>query len=90
LAESRYVEIAARERAAERAAEIARWAMASLYLPDEGHFAYRRTRGRTDRRNFLRWVQAWMALALATLAAFEATAQESRIDPLVEPRRATS
>ena len=87
LEESRYREIAGRERAAERAAEIARWAMANLYLPDEERFAYRIVSGRADRRNFLRWVQAWMALALATLAAFEAAAEGHAVH---EPRRATS
>jgi len=58
LARSRFGEVAAREGAMKRAHAIAEWALARLWLPDAGHFAYRIQNDRVDRRNFLRWVQA--------------------------------
>ena len=53
------------------ALRIASWARESLWLPSKGHFAYRINGGRRDEREFTRWVQAWMALAMATAADLE-------------------
>lgn len=48
---------------------IAAWALDHLY-DGRGHFWYRRTRKRTDRRFFLRWNNGWMARALGDLLIF--------------------
>ena len=56
----------------DRALRIARWALDQLWLPKRGYFAYRINRGTRDERDFTRWVQAWMALAMATAAGIEA------------------
>ncbi|HET7498317.1 MAG TPA: hypothetical protein VFM00_08455 [Candidatus Eisenbacteria bacterium] len=56
---------------------IADWSLRALWIPGESHFAYRIARGWRDEREFLRWVQAWMALGMATvesLRTVEATA----------------
>ena len=53
------------------ALRIASWARESLWLPSKGHFAYRINGGKRDEREFTRWVQAWMALAMATAANLE-------------------
>jgi hypothetical protein len=58
--------------ARERALRIAAWALDKLWLPKRGFFAYRVNRGARDEREFTRWVQAWMALAMATAADLEA------------------
>ena len=60
----------------EMALRIASWARESLWLPSKGHFAYRIKGGRRDEREFTRWVQAWMALAMATAGALETKAAE--------------
>lgn len=54
------------------AVAIADWARNALWLPAKDHFAYRITRGRRDERDYTRWVQAWMALAMAVAARLEA------------------
>lgn len=56
--------------ARETTMRIATWAKEALWLP-RGYFAYRIHRGRRDEREFIRWVQAWMALAMATAASLE-------------------
>jgi hypothetical protein len=58
--------LASRVGARERAGMIAQWALQKLYLPNPSYFAYRILRGVRDERDFTRWVQAWMALAMAT------------------------
>ena len=65
------------------AVAIADWARSALWLPDKGHFAYRIARGRRDERDYTRWVQAWMALAMAVAARLEAAAPAA-----VDPREA--
>ncbi len=57
---------AAREDAAERAGRIVDWSLRNLWISPKGYFAYRVIRGRRDERDYSRWVQAWMALALGT------------------------
>jgi len=57
--------------AREMALRIASWGRESLWLPSSGHFAYRIRGGRRDEREFTRWVQAWMALAMATAGQLE-------------------
>ena len=54
------------------AVRISDWARSALWLPAKGYFAYRITRGRSDERDYTRWVQAWMALAMAVAARLEA------------------
>jgi hypothetical protein len=78
LERSRFRGVVARERAEERVNAITEWALERLWLPEVGHFAYRINNGRVDRRNFLRWVQAWMALALATYLSLSAQQPEER------------
>ncbi|MGE5178763.1 MAG: hypothetical protein ACM3PF_06695 [Bacteroidota bacterium] len=57
-----------RHHAARAAAlTIADWALRALWVRGESHFAYRISRGWRDEREFLRWVQSWMALAMATV-----------------------
>ena len=58
--------------ARDRALQTAHWALAKLWLPKRGFFAYRINRGTRDERDFIRWVQAWMALAMATAADLQA------------------
>lgn len=58
--------------AREMAVAIADWARRALWLPAKGHFAYRIARGRRDERDYTRWVQAWMALAVAVAVHLEA------------------
>lgn len=55
----------------EIASRIGRWALDTLWIDERGYFAYRIANGRRDEREFIRWVQAWMALAMAKVAAFE-------------------
>lgn len=51
---------------------IADWAMRVLWIPDRSRFAYRVRDGVRDERDFIRWVQAWMALGLANAEALRA------------------
>ena len=48
------------------AVSVARWAMAHL-RDEQGYFYYRRSRFHTNTISYMRWSQAWMLLALATL-----------------------
>jgi hypothetical protein len=58
-----------REEAKAQALAVTRWALDELWMEDRGHFAYRVVGNRRDERDFARWVQAWMALAMAHAAA---------------------
>jgi hypothetical protein len=53
------------------ALRIASWAREALWVQSKGYFAYRIQGGRRDEREFTRWVQAWMALAMATAENLE-------------------
>jgi len=55
----------------EIATRISGWALNALWIEERGHFGYRIVNGRRDEREFIRWVQAWMALAMAKAAALE-------------------
>ncbi len=57
---------------ADVAERIADWAVRALWISERGHFAYRVRDGVRDEREFTRWVQAWMALGLATAEAMSA------------------
>jgi hypothetical protein len=59
------------------ATRIADWALRALWIPDRGCFAYRARRGVRDERDFTRWVQAWMALGLATAEALSSAPRRS-------------
>lgn len=61
------------EDASAAARRIADWAVRALWLPDRGYFAYRAQGGERDERDFTRWVQAWMALGLASAEAMSAS-----------------
>jgi len=74
LSSSTASSIPAWQGARQAALRIASWARESLWLPSKGHFAYRINGGRRDEREFIRWVQAWIALAMATAADLEAKA----------------
>jgi len=57
-----------RRHAARAAAfAIADWSLRALWIQGESHFAYRIRGDSRDEREFQRWVQAWMALAMATV-----------------------
>jgi len=68
-----------RDWARTMALAIADWARDSLWLPAKSRFAYRIQGGRRDERDYTRWVQAWMAYAMATASRLEgaASAQET-------------
>ncbi len=66
LAESGMESATTRRDAQALARKISDWALRELWLPERGYFAYRISRGRRDEREFTRWVQAWMALGMAT------------------------
>ncbi|HET9253352.1 MAG TPA: hypothetical protein VFP58_14655, partial [Candidatus Eisenbacteria bacterium] len=57
---------------------IADWAMQKLWIEKRGHFAYRIKGNRRDEREFTRWVSAWMALAMATVARLTAANETDR------------
>jgi hypothetical protein len=72
-----------RDEALGRMERILAWTLDYLWLPEKGHFAYRIDRGIRDERDYMRWVQAWMALALGTALEVRAktealTAQAAR------------
>ena len=73
LARSTLLPEVLRDTARTNALRIARWALDALWMPERGCFAYRIRGGRRDERDFLRWVQAWMALAMATVARLHRT-----------------
>ncbi|MGH7477137.1 MAG: hypothetical protein ACRELD_12765, partial [Longimicrobiales bacterium] len=54
-----------------KARRLAAWMLSQMRDP-EGFFYYRRTRTRVNRIAYMRWVQAWMLLALAELATADA------------------
>jgi len=66
---SSVIDASGREEAKEQALEVTRWALDKLWVEGRGHFAYRVIGDRIDGRDFARWVQAWMALAMAHAAA---------------------
>jgi len=73
LARSTLLPEVLRDSARTSALRIARWALDALWMPERGRFAYRIQGGRRDERDFIRWVQAWMALAMATVAGLHRT-----------------
>lgn len=50
------------------AARLADWSLREMRHP-AGHFYYQRHRRWTNRLSYMRWIQSWMLLALAELAA---------------------
>ena len=54
---------------AAEAERISDAAVRELWIAEHGRFAYRSRGGIRDERDFTRWVQAWMALGLATVEA---------------------
>lgn len=61
------LEFADRDSSAQkRAHEVLSWALENLWDP-RGYFYYRRGRWGVNRISYMRWAQAWMLLALATL-----------------------
>jgi hypothetical protein len=67
IATSGTVSLSQREAARTAALDIAAWSLRRLWVSGEAHFAFQIRGGRRDEREFLRWVQAWMALAMATV-----------------------
>ena len=65
------------EDPAARVEQIADWAMRVLWISDRERFAYRVRDGVRDERDFIRWVQAWMALGLASAEALHAARRPS-------------
>ncbi|KAB1191224.1 MULTISPECIES: antibiotic ABC transporter permease [Haloferax] len=53
----------------DRAERILEWALANMYVPDEGRFYFRKQRFYTKRVTLMRWAQAWMAYAIAEYVA---------------------
>lgn len=62
---------------------VFQWAMANLW-DERGFFYYRRLRFFTIRTSYMRWTQAWMFLALATILESTST------DPPESPHRTAS
>jgi len=62
------------------AGQISDWAMSHLWVPEQGRFAYQWSRRGRDDRNYLRWVQAWMALGLAELNSLASESANPRIE----------
>jgi hypothetical protein len=58
------------------ARNICHWALANLW-DERGFFYYRQLRFYTIRTSYMRWTQAWMLLALASLLEAEAVDSES-------------
>jgi hypothetical protein len=56
------------------------WTMKNLW-DERGFFFYRRLPFMTIKTSYMRWVQAWMLLALATLAEHEALAEKQEFKP---------
>lgn len=67
IAQSEAASDSRRHAARAAAFAIADWSLRALWVQGESHFAYRIARGWRDEREFLRWVQGWMALAMATV-----------------------
>ncbi|HXL15632.1 MAG TPA: hypothetical protein VN972_06070 [Methylomirabilota bacterium] len=57
--------------ARERALRIARWSLDHLWIESRGSFAYRIEQGRRNEQEYLRWVQAWMALGMSEALELE-------------------
>jgi hypothetical protein len=73
-----------RRHAARAAAfAISDWALRSLWVQGDSHFAYRIRGGWRDEREFLRWVQSWMALAMATVESLRVVAEPAPPVPVV-------
>ena len=62
---------------------ISDWALRALWVQGESHFAYRIRGGWRDEREFQRWVQAWMALAMATVESLRAVPEPASPAPVV-------
>jgi hypothetical protein len=60
-----------------KALAVCRWSMTHMW-DERGFFYYRVCRLGTNRTSFMRWSQAWMLLALASLLAELQTTRESR------------
>lgn len=69
IAASETMSLSQREAARTAALEVAAWSLRRLWVSGEAHFAFQIRGGRRDEREFLRWVQAWMALAMATVGS---------------------
>lgn len=67
IASSPSVSDSQRHAALAAAFAVSDWSLRTLWVRGESHFAYRIVRGWRDEREFLRWVQAWMALAMGTV-----------------------
>jgi glycosyltransferase involved in cell wall biosynthesis len=67
-------------------AAVFRWAMTHLWDP-RGFFYYRVLRGCTIRTSYIRWSQAWMLLALATLLAVESADTLEPVEDATMARR---
>ena len=66
-----------RELARTAARAIADWSIRALWVKGDGHFAYQIRRGVRDEREFVRWVQAWMAMGMATVESLEGARERS-------------
>ena len=63
-------------QAVQLADRVYRWTMKNLW-DDSGFFYYRKLRGMTIRTPYMRWSQAWMTLALASVLTSRDTAHEN-------------
>jgi len=54
-----------------RAEQVARWTIDNMQSPKDGHFYYQKGRFWTKKFSLMRWNQAWMAYALASLLRAE-------------------
>jgi hypothetical protein len=78
LARSSSVPESDRSSARNHALRIATWSLDHLWIESRGSFAYRIEKGRRNEQEYLRWVQAWMALGMS-----DALELERRAEPAV-------
>jgi hypothetical protein len=79
IASSQAASLSQRESARASALAIAGWSLRTLWVRGEAHFAYQIRRGSRDEREFVRWVQSWMALAMATVESLRASEREAPV-----------
>jgi len=77
IAASHAASLSLRESARASALAIADRALEALWVRGDAHFAYQIRGGSRDEREFLRWVQAWMALAMATVESLRPAEQQA-------------
>jgi hypothetical protein len=82
IATSNTVSRSQRDAARTAALDVAAWSLRHLWVSGDAHFAFQIRGGRRDEREFLRWVQAWMALAMASVEALSSVEEPAPTVPV--------